>query len=87
MDEATFEKKLDDLVNQINSIPEPQKKKIILLARQSHKSHKELKKSMNNLQDSLDYLRVCVKYLLFDIEATKRENKYLRRLIDEGHKQ
>jgi len=31
--------------------------------------------------DSLDHLRLQVKYLVFDLEATKRENKYLRQML------
>jgi hypothetical protein len=31
--------------------------------------------------DSLDHLRLQVKYLVFDLEATKRENKYLRKML------
>ena len=42
-----------------------------------------MKKTICELQDSLDYLRLSVKYLVFDLEATRRENKYLRGLLDE----
>jgi len=30
----------------------------------------------------LDLLRLQVKYLLFDLEATRRENRYLRQMLD-----
>ena len=30
----------------------------------------------------LDYLRLRVKYLTFDLEATRRENGYLRRMLE-----
>ena len=32
-------------------------------------------------EDALDHLRLQVKYLVFDLEATKRENKYLRQML------
>ncbi len=38
---------------------------------------------MSSLQDSLDYLRLSIKYLLFDLEATRRENNYLRKMLEE----
>ena len=38
------------------------------------------------LQESLDYLRLSVKYLVFDLEATRRENAYLRRLVEQGNR-
>lgn len=34
------------------------------------------------VEESLDYLRLQVKYLLFDLEATRRENRYLRQMLD-----
>jgi len=43
----------------------------------------ELRKNLDRLQDSLDCLRLITKYLLFDLEATRRENAYLRKLIEE----
>lgn len=36
-----------------------------------------------SLEDSLDFLRLNVKYLLFDLEATRRENEHLRQLLKE----
>jgi hypothetical protein len=32
--------------------------------------------------DSLDLLRLQLKYLLFDLEATRRENRYLRQMLE-----
>ena len=37
-----------------------------------------IQKSVNALQDSLDTLRVIIKYTVFDLEATRRENQFLR---------
>ena len=34
------------------------------------------------LEEALDYLRLQVKYLVFDVEATRRENMYLRRMLE-----
>lgn len=85
MDKATFELKLNELVREIGSIPTPQRKKLIMLAKQTHDCHKKLKKSFDSLQESLDYLRVSIKYLLFDLEATRRENNYLRKLLEDNN--
>jgi hypothetical protein len=84
MDEAVFEKKLNELVGEIGSIPAPQRKKLIILARKTQKCHDQLKKSVSGLQESLDYLRVSIKYLLFDLEATRRENAYLKKLLEDS---
>ena len=34
------------------------------------------------LEELLDYLRLRVKYLTFDLEATRRENRYLRQMLE-----
>ena len=35
-----------------------------------------------SVDDSFDQLRLHIKYLMFDLEATRRENRYLRQMID-----
>ena len=86
MDEAAFESKLNELVNQIDSVPTPQRDQLITLIKQAGKRHRQLKKSVDSLQESLDYLRVSVKYLVFDLEATRRENAYLKKLLNDKSK-
>ena len=86
MDETAFEKKLNELVNEIGTIPVSHRKKPISLAQRTRNCHKKLKKSISSLQESLDYLRLSIKYLLFDLEATRRENAYLRKLLDDNSK-
>jgi DNA repair protein RadC len=86
MDEAAFEKKLNELVDEIGTIPVSQRKKLISLAHRTQDCHEKLKKSISSLQESLDYLRLSVKYLLFDLEATRRENAYLRKLLEDNSK-
>ena len=86
MKDKTFESKLNELVKEIGSIPTPNQKKLIKLAKRTKDSHDKLKKSISSLQESLDYLRVSIKYMLFDLEATRRENNYLRKLLDDKAK-
>ena len=83
MDETTFQRKLGELVKEIGTLPASQRKRLEMLAQQTKERHAELKKSVSSLQDSLDYLRLSIKYLLFDLEATRRENSYLRKLLEE----
>ena len=84
MDEANLADKLNELVNEFGSATDPRGQKLALLAKKAHESHNELQKSVENMQESLDYLRICIKYQLFDLEATRRENTYLRKLLEEG---
>ena len=83
MDEARLEEKLIELVKEFGGVDNHQYKKLASLAKKTNDGNKQLKKSVDCLQESLDYLRICIKYQLFDLEATRRENKYLRNLLEE----
>ena len=83
MDETNLEDKLNELVKEFGETADPQHKKLAQLAMQAQANRKKLEKSINSLQESLDYLRVCIKYQVFDLEATRRENQYLRKLLEE----
>lgn len=83
MDEANFQKKLAELVQEIGNIPEEDRAKLQTLAAQTKDRHEKLKQTVTSLQDSIDYLRLSIKYLLFDLEATRRENNYLRKMLEE----
>ena len=83
MDETQLEGKLNELVKEFGGMVDPGYKKLAILTKKASDSHERLKKSVGHLQESLDYLRICIKYQLFDLEATRRENKYLRKLLEE----
>ncbi len=83
MDEAAFASKVNELVRQFGEAPDKQEKKLAQLAREAQANQKKLQKSIDSLQESLDYLRVCIKYHIFDLEATRRENEYLRKLLEQ----
>ena len=87
MDEAQFEDKLNELAKEFGGPADPQYKKLTLFAKQDDESRKKLEKNVDKLQESLDYLRVCIKYQLFDLEATRRENEYLKKILGENNDQ
>jgi len=84
MDETNLEDKLNELVKEFGEAADPQYRKLAKLAQQAKANRKKLENSINSLQESLDYLRVCIKYQVFDLEATRRENAYLRKLLEEN---
>jgi hypothetical protein len=84
MDETSLEDKLNQLVKEFGGPADPQYRKLAILAKQAHENQKQLQKSVDSLQELLDYLRICIKYQLFDLEATRRENKHLRMMLDES---
>ena len=82
MDESTFQAKLAELMKEISTLPEAEREKLTSMAKQTQARHAKLRKTVSDLQESLDYLRLSLKYLIFDLEATRRENSYLRKMIE-----
>lgn len=82
MNEQDFQAKLGELISQIGKLPESERPALEALAGETKDRHDKMKKTINDLQDSLDYLRLSIKYLVFDLEATRRENQYLRKLLE-----
>ncbi len=84
MTEAEFQQQLSELLLEMQKFPELEKKKPGELQKKSAARRESLKQRVAGLQNSLDYLRLSIKYLTFDLEATKRENRVLRRMLEEG---
>ncbi len=82
MNEQDFQAKLSELIQQINHLPPAERDQLTKLADDAKERHQRMNKTVAELQESLDYLRLSVKYLVFDLEATRRENQYLRRLLE-----
>lgn len=88
MDESTFHNKLAELMREISTLPKAERDKLNSMAQQTRERQTKLRKTVDNLQESLDYLRLSIKYLVFDLEATRRENSYLRKMLEQkpsGH--
>ncbi len=83
MNEQDFQAKLDHLTSQMADLPDGERAKIEALVEETRDRHARMKKCVGQLQESLDYLRLSVKYLVFDLEATRRENKYLRSMLSD----
>jgi hypothetical protein len=83
MDEAAFQNKLRELINQIETLPEAERRRLKTLAEATQARHADIKKSVSAMQESIDFLRLWIKYMLFDLEATRRENNYLRKMLEQ----
>jgi len=79
MDISVFETKLKGLLDEISNLPSVQSHKPLIL---TAKKGKTAVKKSDVLEESLEHLQLVVKYLLFDVEATKRENQYLRKVLE-----
>ncbi|MEM1212907.1 MAG: transcriptional regulator [Planctomycetota bacterium] len=83
MDDQTFQTKLAALMSEISTLPPTERAKLQKLADATKDRREKVKQSIGELQESLDYLRLSIKYLVFDLEATRRENQYLREMIEQ----
>ena len=83
MDAASFENKLNELMKELDSSHSSEGERLITLASQTQKLRSQLKEKVDGLQEALDYLKILIKYQLFDLEATRRENQHLRKLLDD----
>lgn len=84
MDEESFRRKLGEIMGVIEAPAAAANEAL-------HAGGSPLADSVARLQAAVDQLRLRVKYLVFDLEATRRENGYLRAVIErsarggEGH--
>ena len=83
MNEQEFQSKLAELMGEISTLPPTERQKLQQLADETRERHQRLQQTVSSLQESLDYLRLSIKYLVFDLEATRRENGYLRKMLEE----
>jgi nitric oxide reductase activation protein len=83
MDETTFQQKLAELVAEIETMPEEERERLRALAEETRQRHEDIRRSVRTLQDNIDFLRVGIKYMMFDLEATRRENAYLRKMLEQ----
>jgi hypothetical protein len=73
---------LGEVLDGIAGLSPEDRARIERFARRTRERHEKMRATLGELQESLDHLRLSVKYLVFDLEATRRENQYLRRLIE-----
>ena len=81
MNEAAVTKRLQELSSALTSVPGESG------SVEDHDISVHLGTSGQvSVDDTLDHLRLQIKCLVFDLEATKRENSYLRRMLETKHK-
>ncbi len=84
MDESSFQDKMNQILDRIRELPSTQASEA---ADGAETRRARVQTSVTELQDALDYLRLSIKYLVFDLEATRRENAYLRRMIEQSNRE
>ncbi|MCF6148138.1 MAG: hypothetical protein E3K37_05710 [Candidatus Kuenenia sp.] len=80
MDDQTFQVKMLKLLEEIKQLS---KSNGLTINGEMGEKCEDLLKSFWILQDALDTLRLNIRYLQFDLEATKKENIVLRKKLEE----
>jgi len=83
MNDKMLERQLNGLIIEIGSLPKNEQAKIEKLVEETKIRHEDMNKSFSAIQEIIDFLRLSIKYVVFDLEATRRENQYLRSLLEE----
>jgi len=84
VNEETFQRKLAALIAEIGTINNSDDRdRLTALAEQTKVKHADLRTTVASLQDNISFVRLSIKYLLFDLEATRRENAHLRKMLEE----
>ncbi|MCX5671519.1 MAG: hypothetical protein NTU94_09410 [Planctomycetota bacterium] len=83
MDEAALRQKVGQLLAEVHRLPTGEPKVPAGKSPATVLAGSGMKREMAALEDGLDQIRLAVKYLVFDLEATKRENHLLRRMLGE----
>ena len=78
-----FHQKLGELMRGIEALPPEQRARLLRLKRETVARHEQMKQDLARLQGILANVRIGVKYVLFDLEATRRENQQLRHRLGE----
>ena len=83
MNERNIEERMCRLIEKLQALPAEHLESLEEICRSEDEERSSIEESVAKLQNSLDYLRLSVKYMVFDLEATRRENVYLRKLVEQ----
>ncbi len=73
-----------DLVTTISQLPPEQREKVDAALARVIDSTRRRRRILSLVQDALSQLRLDMKYLAFDLEATRRERDNYRRQLEES---
>ena len=73
-----------ELTRAIAELPAEHRENLSLLANRVIESTQRRKRILNLVQEALSQLRLDMKYLMFDLEATRRERDALQQQLNDG---
>lgn len=81
VDEAALRERIGELLSEAARVPADAGSGAIGFVKNEAAHTSGMRGEMAAVEERLDHLRLAVKYLVFDLEATKRENRVLRELL------
>lgn len=78
-------RELTELLAAVRELPEPFRQRLEPIVQQVLENARRKRQVLTMVQEALAQLRLDMKYLVFDLEATRRERDAYRRLV-EGNK-
>ena len=76
-------KDLTDLAAEISTLPKEQREKLDAIYQRVADSTRRRQRILALVQEALSQLRLDMKYLLFDLESTRRERDELKATLDD----
>lgn len=83
LNETELPAELKELFEAIEELPDEYKSRLKPLAENILAASKRRRKILTLVQDALSQLRLDMKYLVFDLEATRRERDDFQRQLEE----
>ncbi len=80
--EAELPRELIDLAKQIAALPDPVQKDLDVCYGRVVEAVKRRRRILTLVQEALAQLRLDIKYLMFDLEVTRKERDELRERLD-----
>lgn len=78
MKEQIVRERITELANALSALPQARGKSTLMGTYTPNTSAAPAR----NVEEMLDHIRLQMKYLMFDMEATRRENSYLREMLE-----
>lgn len=82
-DEQKFERMLEELLDEMTGYPNALQKNGTDDKKDGLSHPQQVQNTLTSMQQSVENMRICVKYLLFDLDATRREILYLKKLLED----
>lgn len=84
MNDREFNAKLIKIRQFVEDLPLEQREQLKQLIIDTELRHQELIKNFGTIESHLSDLRISVKYLVFDLESTRRERDELKQLLEDN---